>query len=296
MAESKTAKTTKPPKRGCGCLTAFLLFVLIILVLGGVGWWKWTDRPAYFDAYEDFLAKTSEFERAQLANELTSNVSSTVSASGNHSIEEPLPDGGGPNVFDAGSAADPRIRTLTITVDQANAWIEKELTGWLGNQGVELPETIKQLAIGLEGDKILIGCQFETEELTQWFTVVLKVNVKRMGKVASIKVDRTMAGSLPIPASWILSYLNVEEVAGDYAHIIKDAAGAGYEFEPVATMPGHTHRIRIIGYKVTDGQVTLKLRSEEKDDEEDEKEDQKEEGKEEKEGKKQTPKAQNPQP
>jgi len=256
-----TEEQTPEKRGGClkGCLTVVLLLILIVAILGGLGWWKWNARPGYFDVYHSMLDRTTPQQRKVMARELTSNVTSTLSESGNKSIDEPLPDEG-PNIFGAGSAPDPSIRLLTITVDEANAWVEQQLTGWLKNQGVSIPPQIKELAVGLDGDLIMIGCLFEDQDVTQWFSVGLKVKIERGGALARVRVDQTLAGSLPVPIAWILGYFDIEPFAGKHAAKVQDALGKGFEFEPVKTMPGNSHRVRVIGYDIEEDQVILKLK------------------------------------
>ena len=127
------------------------------------------------------------------------------------------------------------------------------------------PDSISQLAIGLKDDRILIGFQLETEDISQWITVAFKLKIRSNGAKAQLNVDGAMAGSIPVPVSWILSFVDLDNLVGEEtAKRIRSAVSDGIQFEPVMTHP-ESHRIRLLNYEIKDDEITLTLRVEEDD-------------------------------
>ncbi|MEE9212741.1 MAG: hypothetical protein V3U29_08820 [Phycisphaeraceae bacterium] len=244
---------------------ASLLCVALLCVAGGVGYWLWQSEPAYVTRTRALLQSKSHGELEQMASslenrivsELTSISPTSGTGSSTHSnaavtatLESRI----------TGDAGD--VRTISVSLDEVNAWMAVKLNAWLANQHKTLPDEITEPMVAVRDDKLVLAFRYVSDRLDQVVSLDFTVELQD-GQEATIKLLGIRGGKLPLPAG-TAAKLMPKTADSDQQGVIEKLAKAfdGMSFDPVANIDA-SRKARVIGLALRpDGlDVTVRVES-----------------------------------
>lgn len=174
---------------------------------------------------------------------------------------EPEPASRLPRELEAMTVAD-GVRTLRLTLAQANAWLRVNLPDWARAHDFDLPPQVTRPVLGVDGDRLVMAFRYSGRLYTQSFSVAFTTHFGPDGK-ARLAVEGVRAGSLPLPMGAVASTLDGISLGGHEAR----QAGRwidrmqGLEFSPTLRL-ANGRKLRVVGYRPDSDGIELSLRAE----------------------------------
>ena len=243
--------------RGCGA--TILVLILLVLLAGGSIWWLLRSEPK---AYTEATAKLEQIDvptrkaRAEAVqnrffSELLSDYGETGSGetgSDDAGSESHVPNtnseaeqnrhgsGNGSEDTPASSAAKQEThpkRTIEITVEDFNIWLDQGLPDWLKNQNMTKPRELQRLLIAVRNGQPTVMVQVVTPQIEQIISLDCFLELQPDGQLL-MRVDRITGGNMPIPADQLLSRFNsvVDDRTKEAMAKLKNAVD-GMKVDPV---------------------------------------------------------------
>jgi hypothetical protein len=187
------------------------------------------------------------------------------SAGAGGGVGENAPPGGGAAV-EATLAAqfeesdEPKM--ITLTCDEANAWLDERLRDWMKQRDYDMPPQINKPMIAVQKGRLIFAFEYESESVSQVFSAACSPEIKPDGMMR-LNVDDVQAGRMPVPTSTLGASLrnaapsdSRAAKAGEWLDKLNEV-----EIKPVAKLaPGL--KVRVIGYRVLNEGVELTLKRE----------------------------------
>jgi hypothetical protein len=274
---SLSGSTNKPgnaPKRESrrGRRNIMLIVLGLGLLLAVIGYSLWRSEPAYWKRNQQFLKGRDNVTLLQMADEFEKKLLAATTAidpgapvppsqsatggSGEGAVAATAPVG--PLTQAPQTAVQPRL--ISITMDEANAWLASNLDGYLRNQKVRLPREISDMMLATEGGSLVLALKYTSPTLTQVISAPLRINVLPDGR-ASISLGTLRAGSLPAPGAAQLMAGLAERTGGPQAVMVTRVLMNGEPFDPVRSID-RRRGVRLMEVKVRDGAIDITLRTE----------------------------------
>lgn len=217
-------------KHGCliGCVILIVLLLTGCLIAATIAGRMWSAEPDHWQERKSFVADTSTEQLEQLAAGVQNRLPSVVSQPG----DEP--------------------RTITLGIDEANAWLDQRLDDWLAHQGAALPSGMSEPMLATAGEQIIFAFRIEAEGTEQIVSVYFNLGFEPAGQ-AVLLVDRVELGSLQVPASTLAGLLETTQ-APEAAAVLRGEHG----FDPASPIDGN-RQVRLLGIKVHDDRLELEV-------------------------------------
>lgn len=215
-------------------VTLALIGVLSLAALWIV--WQWNRTPTYWRDNEQFVQQ-EEAKLRDIADSLEGRVISELSRAGR----------------------DGQLSTITISFDEANAWLRSKLPQWAKHEGFAMPKPLRDYMVASDQGKPVIAFVLDTEEITQVISIRLDTHVRDSGKLF-LKIDDFKAGSISMSPDSILDHVR-NKLPGYYKDMtLLDELVRGIEVEPVFQHPGHTSKnLRLVGVNMTEQGIAVTL-------------------------------------
>ena len=237
-ARRKRSTTRLLVLTGSGLL---LTTIAALTIVGGIGYWMWQGTPEHWAAQQRFRADAGEKELARLA-----------AAAENRAVSR---------ITDIDTRATDGVsrRTLRLSFDQINAWLDRRLDDWLSNQGAEMPAGLESPMLTSESGDLVLSFRARTAQLDQVISVVFGAAVQPDGRVR-LRVKQVLGGRLPMP---------VDRVIGQVARQLEDSGEAssghvrrvlnGEPAGPLVMRIDGSRRARLVDLAVREDGVTVTL-------------------------------------
>lgn len=233
---------------------------VVTMVLAGLGWWGWSraaGRPEWW---------TAPVGDVQMRSTTASNLENSVVTA----LHKQRGTGGSEQEW-----------TLTLTEDEANAWLSTRLPKWAANQFPDSPAgdgTIGLVQARFEPDMIRLGIQFffgsgehRSETGQEPETVVpleqdpagghvmslsVRPEIDTADQKLSLRIDALAIGRLALPASQAISVL------GDLLEGVPEAKSAvsGLPISPMIRLVDE-RSVRLVDIEVQDRLLIMRLRT-----------------------------------
>jgi hypothetical protein len=250
--------------------------MLIVLGLGFllavIGYGFWRSEPAYWKRNQQFLKGRDTVTLLQMADEFEKKLREATPAIDSVAPGPPSQSATGGNGKNAVAATAPvgpltqapqaasQPRLITITMDEANAWLASKLEGYLSGQKIRLPREIGDMMLATEAGNLVLAFKYASPRLTQVISAPLRINVLPDGQ-ASIVLGTLRAGSLPVPGAAQLMAGLAERIGGPQAIMVMGVLMNGEPFDPVRSIDRRRGE-RLMDVKVRDGAIDITLRTE----------------------------------
>ncbi|MGB0767654.1 MAG: hypothetical protein ACPGYV_08075 [Phycisphaeraceae bacterium] len=151
---------------------------------------------------------------------------------------------------------------LTMGNDELIAMASGMVDDWLNQRGFQMPESMDKPVVMVDRGKLVIAFEIEVGSWRQVFTGAVGLTFQPDG-MAKGRVEKLTAGSLPMPAtsvgSWLARQLprsqaKTAEKIGNWIAQLE-----GFEFRPVLELE-HRRRARIVAMDLAQQSLTLTMR------------------------------------
>lgn len=96
--------------------------------------------------------------------------------------------------------------TIRVSVDEANAWLETRLPGWLTNQNIAMPDAIGDPMIAVSDDRLVTAFEYRSQQVNQIVSMTFDAKVVAPGQ-ARLRLFNIRAGRLALPLQTLLDEL-----------------------------------------------------------------------------------------
>jgi hypothetical protein len=155
--------------------------VMIGLCVGGLGVAAvlWNAEPTYWEQSRQIINTSAPQKLREMAEQAEYRV---------------LPEWSAPIGMSDG------VRTISVSFDEANAWLAMRLNDYLRNQGASKPQGVGDVIVTGRDGALVVAFDYDTPRLQQIVSVFLRFTAMRPGEPESfLVIDSVTAGRLPLP-------------------------------------------------------------------------------------------------
>jgi hypothetical protein len=235
-------------------------------------YWLWKSEPRYWKEHQEFLQTHPPQQIQEMAHDVERRVleklsllTSGVRTAGGEGagaaaeITGLTPETGEPGAVGVLDAGTDQPQTISLTLDEANAWIAARLDDWLENRYQRLPQGVKDPMLAIEQGQPVLAFKYETDQLQTVVSFVFDLTIGGDGR-ATLKLLKMRAGKLPVPANLVNKGLT--QTASDQQLQDRLAQFAktldGYRFSPIVKI--NHKRLRMLGFKLRDNGMDVTVR------------------------------------
>ncbi len=215
-------------------LTGILVMILTMVIL-------WKSKPAYWHHNKKLLASDNATLQ-QLASTLEQQMLRDLS--------------GSPENIST-------TRTLRLSFDQANAWLNVKLEDYLANRDLKLPREIRNIMLAGDEGVLILAFEYHNGTINQVLSFEIQPSFAPDGRQFQLKLLRAKAGALPLPIKTLRNQIARQspQAGGQIDGIL--ATLNGRWLESVQFHPGDARQnLRLTGIGITPEGLNLTLRSE----------------------------------
>ncbi len=237
-----------------GCTASVMLLVTMLIVLLGIGRSMWDSEPDYWVLNQRFLTQTPTDKLTGLADQAFNRFVAELSESRGYRHV-------GNDNGQVASAGVTGVRTIRLSFDETNAWLNQRLDDWLVNRGKQLPAGISEPMLAGRDGKLVVAVRVKREELDTVVSVIVSLRFTDDGR-AVLVLDGGYIGRLPLPVKTFLDRFSTTQEGTDTRLAQAIAFFQAQEpFDPILPIDG-SRRARIIGLEVGEEGLSLTLQAE----------------------------------
>ncbi len=151
--------------------------------------------------------------------------------------------------------------TVSVTVEQANAWLAVRLPLWAANRGAPLPKAVQQVQADFSNNRVALGASLHIEGAQQIVAATFLPSVREDGSLWLLQ-PHTLAGRLDLPRDWTMARLRqwlpprlkAHPVA---ARTLAAIAGQAPLIDDASVSLEGDVRVRLLGVRAQGGQLEL---------------------------------------
>lgn len=246
---------------------------VILLVIGGIcllgvagavgGYWLLQATPVYWQQRQQYLTSLSLQDLKREAESLERRILNELSYVSSGSPLEG--EGTQQNAQGAGQDSDVAIphepRTVSLTINEVNAWMAKRLKSWMKNQQMHIPKGVTDPMVAVQDEHLVLAFQFDSGELSSVISLLFTVEIQDNHE-AQIKLNKMRGGRLPLPTG-IVHRLGTAGTSAKHQQQIASLAEAfdGMTFDPV--MRFDQQQIRVLAIGLHPDRIDLTIQAEE---------------------------------
>lgn len=216
------------------------VMVVIIVIAAWILVYRATSAPEFWDQTQTFWADTDTATLDKMAESAERRVFNRVSNTPNEDANT------GP-------------QTVTVTLDEANAWLRQRFPQWVENRGQQMPPELMDPMLAIEEDLLVLAFQIETDERTSLVSLLVDVEFNEDG-TGIFRLANVRLGRQDLPLQWLINKISAYD--NSYADLAANAQGLteGLPFEPVFAMPGSQDRlVRVRDMRLLEDENTIEL-------------------------------------
>lgn len=250
--DSRWLKTLWPKVRRWQNAVVAVLGALCVAGLLGYVWVQ--SQPPYWRHRQEFVEAHTNEQLREIGESVERRILAALTAVPEDSNPE-ASGGGNPNPVR-------QVRVLTLAVDDVNAWMHSRLKGWLRNQGITLPATIRQPMVAVDGQDLVAAFRYKSRQVDRVASVYFSFMIDPNGTARLVPVKLKM-GRLRVPMYLARSFLSNGMDVGErgLASDLRDVLANGISFEPVIRVD--VNNVRITDLWCEADRVNLTLKTEE---------------------------------
>ena len=215
-----------------GCLIVLLAAAVVVSVAAFVMTELWRSEPSYWQQYQTAKVQIPPAQRLYTAERFESRMVTQISA------DEQLE------------------RTITLHLDDINAWLDQRLERWLANQGLSLPPEVGDVMVTSQGGNLVLAFYVQTERIEQVFSMFFDLSVNDADQ-AQLKLKAIRGGRLRVPGDMVLDLVN-QAAPGEALDVLM-----GREtIEPILQID-NSRQLRIRAIDVFDDRIEMRVVTEE---------------------------------
>lgn len=195
---------------------SLVIMTAIISCLAAWGVYQWKHQPAYWTANQSFLKNTPSEEVDRIAweteNTILNLLSTTPQNNSANAGSSASRTASSNNVSDKNATA-PLEKTINLTTDQINAWLDRRLPAWASNLDFKLPSEFSHYMFHPENGQITMAFDYSKGDISNVFSLVFNITMISEGQ-ALVHLSQVRGGSLtsPVSPSKLASLFNDEKL------------------------------------------------------------------------------------
>lgn len=229
------------------------------LVLIGIGVKLWHAQPGYWVRNQYFLEQTSKARLTDLADQAFNRFVGELSDSRGYRGGRGHP----PNDTGQGAATSDglKVRTIRLSFNEANAWLDQRLGDWLVNQNKSLPAGLSSPMLAGEDGRLVLAVRVKQAQFDKVVSVAMSLGFTDDGR-AVLVLQGAKVGRLPLPMRTLLNrFATSQDAEGTAKSQVLAFLQAQEPFDPILPIDG-TRRARIIGLEMDDQGLSLTVQAE----------------------------------
>jgi len=217
---------------------AVLIAIGVLCVMALVVVYYVRSTPAFWQETQTFLQETPQSKLQSLADGVERRIASLtwVEDEAAAAVEQPA-----------------ERQTLTLTMQEANAWLDQNLPQWAAYHGYELSPEVTQPVFAVRGGRLVFAFKYQTPEVSQIISLWFRVAIE--GGQARIELAQIRGGDLPMPRRALLRQFGIN-AEDPNMHPVFASALSGEPFDPVWQLD-ETREARVVGMRLSPRQVEL---------------------------------------
>lgn len=240
--------------------------VIVVVFIGVVGFCLLRSEPDYVSKTHAFLESKNPKQLKEIANSLENRIFSELSP-----VPKSTKVSTSQGTYEANIVAIANgvetllvddVRTISVSLEELNAWITVKLDEWLAHQGNALPKEVTEPMVAIEDETLILAFRYAYANLNLLVSFDCEVRLLKDHE-AQVKVTRVCSGELPLAAGIVSKLMALSNENGALENIAMVLNGI--TFNPVVDLIGDVHQGRIIGLKICENSVEVKVRIEPKD-------------------------------
>ncbi len=225
-----------------------ILAVMLVLAGSAMGYmaWRFNQDPEYWTQNQQFIESHTQEELAIIADNVQNRVVSqmtSVFASGENptstsAIESATRAAGGAIVRSTGEGdqavvIDQTPREITVTPDEANAWLATRFESVAAGQGFTFPEGVTNPMVTVKNGKLVSAFRVQRKGIDRPVSMLFDIKIASSG-MATLKLSEIKGGEMALPLEQLASQLG-DEAAGEQKRLLAklEEVYAGKTFDPV---------------------------------------------------------------
>ena len=259
-------------------LTRFRTVLLVLLVAIGLvgvrGYWLWKSPPTYWQTQQQYLKETTSQQRMAIAQSVEQRILDRLGAVSTDAtpVRDASDADGQVAVIQAVDASRRTVgaeanaaRSIFLTLNEINAWVDQRLGDWASNQGSSIPDDVTHPMVAIEGDHLVFAFQFEKPNFKQVISAVANVQIAKDDHgepgQATIRIVKIRGGRLEIPG--IKAVTGVIEEGADQESGLAELASKitevfdGKAFDPLIKI--NHKKIRVVSFQLRHKPAGLQL-------------------------------------
>ncbi len=160
------------------------------------------------------------------------------------------------------------LRSISVSTDEVNAWLETRLPEWLANQNVTLPAEVQDPMFAVRDGLVILAFRYETQRVSQVVSMSFRpelIGQDTQNPQLVFALAGVSGGKLPFPSGTLVSRLEEQASTAKNEALTRVAdAMAGRPFEPVMPLADGKRQVRLINYTLGDDTTELTVRLEPK--------------------------------
>lgn len=247
-----------PSRRGCGCGCGTLVLgclgvivLLVVVVVAGVvfAWWQWTSTPDYWDTHRARVEQLTPAERDQQADAVDQRFSRWFTDA--HEADPTTN-------YAAATPAEPAPgeRTLSLSFDEINAWLDRRLEGWMQQQEVDLDLPVREVILTSQDGKLIVAGDVRVQQFQQVVSAVINAQMLDDGDLY-VHVESVRVGRFPVPTETVVRFARDQIPEDEQTRAFKQALEV---FEGVTFTPAHAAdgtEIRLTSWAIDDDGIDV---------------------------------------
>ena len=173
-----------------------LVAIALVCIVALGAWWMSQRTPTYWKQNRQFIEQTADDDLQQLANDIERRFASLT------------------RVTDSTGRPQPAEQTLRFTVQEANAWLTRNLPRWLANQNAQLPDGIDAPMVAFDNERLILAFEYSTPRVRHVVSLVFSVELDGADG-ARVVLEEMRGGLLPLPRDAILEKLTASAPPND---------------------------------------------------------------------------------
>ena len=227
-------------------IKTILITICLLAVVATYGWWQLNRTPSYVVEYREAMTAIDPTNLLVLAENVQNRVPTKLTGTG-----------------DPQSGNGIELKTITLTLEEINAWLVVKLPAWLENQlNLSVPPHVIETGMAIHRQQPLFFLSFENEGKVQIVTALFSLTILESG-MARLQLQQVRLGNLPLPLS--LARAALEEQGGPNGSPLTQTFHkllAGIKFPPVHAFPLDVRQGRLMAVRIHPDKVEFEVQVE----------------------------------
>ncbi len=238
-----------------------LLFVLLVVGAIGLVIYLLRSEPEYVTQHRLMMASRSPEELRQLADDAHKRFATLTEFQFDAATQQRIASG----EITLRQALEQTIgteRTITLTLNEINAWLRTELPHQIRAAGQEWPKELSDPGLAVEGENLVVFCRAEVGHFSQIISIVFTLKFED-DQPATVRVLQARGGRLPVPRS-LIAQVGGENPNDRINEFVR--AFDGQTFDPILdfVFTDDLRQARVVDMQVHHDRIDFRVRIERK--------------------------------